>query len=304
MTTLLTDAVDYWCNAFTTDRLPLWRRAIANQGLSLAVERGGDEFCTVDELVGRLDESGFATVILPVTSSHPGAVVPDGLPPGAEVDNFDQVAARPHEIEQLHMLDARRFVGMWSVDPAGGAAAVAEAAHMATQPWCVALHNHTHSWDRPFDHLDFTPYYELAAKLQLPFVMQAGASGGRFPSECGHPASIVGPATAHPTVDFVLSHTGWPWVDETIDVVRAHPNVYLGTATWPRRRWSDELLAFVTGDGVGQTMFATGFPTTGHRQAARQFADPALAMPTAALDALTRSTARSVFTRLPSPEGD
>lgn len=292
-------AIDYWCNAFTPDRLTLWQRAIANQGLTLAVEREGDEFCQPEQMVERLDATGFATVIIPVAGSHPGAVVPQGLPEGAPVDNFDQIAASKAEIADLATQYPGRFAGMWSIDPSVGADAVDEAEQMAAQPWCVALHNHTHSWDRPFDHADFTPFYELAAKHDLPFVMQAGASGGRFPSECGRPESIAGPAEAYPSVKFVMSHTGWPWTDETIDVVKRYPNVYLGTATWPRRRWPQKLLDFLNGEGCGQTMFATGFPTTGHNQLARQLSDPELALPTDVLQALTSTTARTVFTRLP-----
>lgn len=298
--TVLSGAVDYWCNAFTPDRHPVWQRAIDNQGLSLKVERVGDEFCTADEMVARMDAAGFATLILPVAGRHEGAVAPAGLAEGQEIDNFDQVACRADEMDALASAYAGRFVGLWSVDPSAGAEGVHEAEHMVQEPWCVGLHNHTHSWDRAFDHPDFTPFYELCNTNDLPMVMQAGASGGRFPDGCGRPESIEGPAQLFPNVKFVLSHTGWPWTDETVAMVRRHPNVYLGTATWPPRRWSPELRAFLTTDGAGQALFATGFPTTGHNQAVRQFADPELALPADALAKLTATTARTVFTRLPA----
>ncbi len=298
--TILSEAVDYWCNAFTPDRLPVWQRAIDNQGLSLKVFRDGDEFCAPAEMVARLDASGFATVILTVAGSHAGAVLPeqpDGTP---GTDNFDLVAVRPDEMAALAEAHPGRFVGQWSVDPSSGADGIAEAAQMVVEPWCVALHNHTHSWDRPFDHVDFEPFYELAEQHDLPFVMQAGQSGGRFPSDCGRPESIAGPATAHPGVRFVLSHTGWPWTTETIAITAEYPNVYIGTASWPLRHWPDELHEFARGAGRSKVLFATGFPTTGHAQAARQFADTELAdkLGSEVIHAITSANARTVFARL------
>ena len=168
---------------------------------------------------------------------------------------------------------------------------------MLDEPWCVGLHNHTHSWDRRFDHPDFTPYYELCARHDVPFVMQAGASGGDFPHECGHPDGIAEPAIAFPAVRFVLSHTGAPWEAETIDAARRFANVYLGTATWPPRRWSDALVGFASTDGRGKVLYGSGFPTTGHRQAASQLPDR-IGDPDV-VELLSSTTARSVFTRLP-----
>ncbi len=286
---MLVDAVDYWCNAFTPDRQAFWQQAIENQGLSLKVYRDGDEFADPPAMVERLDQAGFATVILVAADQHEAL----------DVDSFEHVASRPEEIAELAATYPGRFVGLWSVDPTQGAAGVERARAMLAEPWCVGLHNHTHSWDRRFDHPDFTPHYALCAELDVPFVMQAGASGGNFPHECGHPSGIAEPAAAFPSVRFLLSHTGAPWTAETIEMVRRFPNVYLGTATWPPKRWSDELLAFLSGEGRHRVLYGSGFPTTGHMQASRQLREAGLDADV--LSALTSTTARSVFTRLPAP---
>ena len=298
----LHDAVDYWCNAFTPDRRPIWQRAIANQGLSLKVERDGDEFCTAHEMARRLDRAGFATVILVAAGSHAGAVLPeqpDGTPGS---DNFDQVACSMAEVAALHRDYPGRFVASWSVDPSTGTEGVDEASAALDQPWCVALHNHTHSWNRPFDHRDFTPFYDLCAQHDVPFIMQAGESGGRFPSECGHPGSIQGPAADYSGVDFVLSHTGWPWTTDAVAMATEHANVYLGTASWPLRRWPPEVLDFAGGSVRTKVLYASGFPTTGHAQAARQFADPDLGgrLGAETIARVTSTYVRRVFTRLPT----
>ena len=98
-------------------------------------------------------------------------------------------------------------------------------------------------------------------------------------------------------VRFVLSHTGAPWTTETIDMARRFPNVYLGTATWPPRHWSDELRAFLAGDGCDKMLYGSGFPTSGHTQAARQLAEAGFTDDQ--LLKLTSTNARSIFTRLP-----
>lgn len=292
----LTNAVDYWCNSFLPERAAAWQRAIDRQGLSLTVQREGDEFCTPEEMVRRLDGSGFATVIL-VASEPPAASGVD------DPNLFEHVACRSEEVARLADHHPGRFVGVWSVDPTSGAEGVERAEAVLGEPWCVGLHNHTHSWDRRFDHPDFDAYYALCADHDVPVVMQAGRSGGNFPHECGHPDGIDAPATRHPTVRFVLSHTGWPWATEAMEMATRFDNVFLGTATWPLRRWSDELREFISGAGSTKVLYGSGFPLTGHRQAARQFADPAL---TAGLDArtidlVTTHNARNVFSRLPQP---
>lgn len=282
----LSGAIDYWCNAFTPDREAIWNAAIENQGASINVHREGDEFADVDDMVERLRLSGFATVILPVCD----------LDPHGDPLDFPAVAARAHELDALHDAQPAMFKGTWSIDPGTGLDGVERAAEMLDRPWCVGLHNHTHSWDRPFDHADFYPYYALAAAHDVPFVMQAGASGGRFPSECGRPIGIDRPAIYFPTVRFVLSHLGWPWTDEAIAMALKFSNVYLGTATFPPKRWSAEVTGFMAGAGATKCVFGSGFPTTGHRRAAEQF--PALDLAPDVIDRLARTNALEVFSRL------
>lgn len=284
--TVLSGAVDYWCNAFTPDRRPAWTAAIESQGLSIKVERPGDEFCTLDDMLSRMDETGFATLVLVACDVDPD-----------HREDFTDVAVRPHELAEFATAAPGRIMGTWSIDPTRGMAGVERAAEMLAQPWCVGLHIHTHSWDRGFDHADYYPYYALAAAHDAPVVMQAGASGGRFPSECGRPMGIDRPAIYFPTVRFVLSHTGWPWTSEAIAMALKFSNVYLGTATWPPRRWDDELRRFLTGAGRTSCLFGSGFPTTGHRQAARQLGEADL--DSGIIADLTSNNARAVFGRLP-----
>ena len=280
-------AIDYWCNAFTPDRRALWDASIAAQGVSLKVRRDeSDSFTDPATLVARMDELGIDTLMLPTCE----------LPKGAGPLDFESFAARPEELAQLTASHPGRFVGTWSLDPSHSMEGVRRAAEALANPQIVALHIHTHSWDRRFDHRDFYPYYALASEHGVPVLMQAGSSGGRMPSECGKPIGIDRPALYFGDVAFVLSHTGWPWVDEALAMAIKHPNVYIGTATYPPHHWSAELLRFISGAGRGKTLFGTGFPVTGHRHVFKRL--DALDLKEEARERLLGGAARLIFKKL------
>lgn len=282
-------AIDYWCNAFTPDRRALWDAAIGRQGLKVKVRREvEDAFAEPSAMVARMDEIGFETLLLPCAE----------LPENAGAFAYERYAAQPDEARELVRAHPGRFAALWSFDPAGGMAAVRRAGEALAEPGMVGLHLHTHSFDRAFDHRDLYPFYALAAEHDVPVVMQAGTSGGLMASECGRPIGIDRPALYFPDLRFVLSHTGWPWVDEAIAMAGKHPNVFLGTAAFPPHHWSPELVRFLDGPGRGKTLFGSGFPVAGHRQALARLA--ALEIRDAAREALLGGAARSVFTRLGS----
>ena len=130
----------------------------------------------------------------------------------------------------------------------------------------------------------------------VPVAMQAGTSGGLMPSECGRPITIDRAALYFPDTRFVLSHLGWPWVDEAIAMALKFPNVFLGTAAYPPRHWPDAVHRFVRGPGRHKVVFGTNFPTVGHRQALAQLCE--LDLPPDVAAALRQGTARRVFSRL------
>ncbi|MCH2171311.1 amidohydrolase family protein [Myxococcota bacterium] len=278
--------IDYWCNAFTPDRKAVWEKSIAQQGIPLKIHREGDGFADPKEMKARMDELGVETLVIPTCppSEHHGDT------------DFESVATTPEELELWNRAAPGAFAGAWSFDPGSGMAGVREAARHLADPNFVALHSHTHSFDRSFDHRDYYPFFALASDLGVPVIVQAGSSGGLMPSECGRPVGIDRPAMYFPEVSFVLSHTGWPWVDEALAMALKHPNVFLGTATYPPHHWSSELCRFITGPGRGKTVFGSGFPVVGHRQAMARLADLDLSADTRG--SLLEGTARQVFSRL------
>ena len=277
-------AIDYWCNAFLPDRQKLWQRAVGEQDLQIKVrEDADDSFAEPGIMVERMDALGIDALILPCAS------VPDHAGPY----DYERYATSPEELEKLASAYPGRFVGLVSFDPGHGMEGVLAAARALDRGPHVGLQLHTHSFDRDFDHRDLYPFYALAAERALPVVMQAGASGGRLPSACGRPLGIDRPALYFSETRFVLSHTGWPWIDEAIAMAQKHPNVYLGTAAWPAHRWPGNLVEFLSGPGLGRTMFGTSFPVVGHRHGLDRIA--ALGLAADARSALVEGTARHVF---------
>jgi predicted TIM-barrel fold metal-dependent hydrolase len=283
---LAAGAIDYWCNAFTPDREAVWKASLAAQGLSLRL--GGSEregFAEPPLMVERMDAAGIATLVLPTCD----------LPDGAGPLDFECFACRPAEMAGLRRSHADRFAAAWSIDPRQGMAGVRRAAQALDAEGAVALHIHTHSFDLRFDAPQYYPFYALAAERGVPVVMQAGTSGGLMPSECGRPIGIDRPALHFPEVHFVLSHTGWPWVDEAVAMALKFPNVSLGCATWPPKHWPAAFLDFARGAGRGKVLFGTGYPLVSHAAALAQVAELKLG---AAEAALLGDNARAVFKRL------
>lgn len=281
--------VDYVANCFLPDRRAVWEQSIARAGLQVKV-RGddSDSFAEPAQMVERMDELGISTLLLSTCDI--------GAHGKLDALDFEHVATRWAEIESMVSRWPGRFAALVVPKPATGMAGVREVRARLAEPWVVGMYTHTHSWDLRFDAAEYYPYYALASELDVAFVMQAGTSGGLMPSECGHPISLDRAAIYFPDTRFVLSHTGWPWVEEAIAMALKFPNVFLGTGAYPPRHWSESLVSFVRGPGKRKTLFGTNFPTVGHRHALQQIEELDLAPATRS--ALLGDTARRVFPRL------
>ncbi len=281
--------VDYLCNAFTPDRRAVWDGAIAATGVAVKVRRDEtDSFADPEAMVDRLDELGVQTLLLPTGDvGHHGAVDPF---------DFEHIAARWEEVDKLAARWPGRFAALALIHPDRGMAGVRETRARIGEPWVVGCYLHTHSWDRRLDHADYYPYYALGAELDVPVAMQAGTSGGLMASECGHPITIDRAALYFPETRFLLSHLGWPWVDEAVAMALKFPNVYVGTGAYPPRHWPAAVQQFVRGPGRSKVVFGTNFPTVGHRHALAQVGE--LDLDPGIEQALLSGTARHVFSRL------
>jgi predicted TIM-barrel fold metal-dependent hydrolase len=281
--------IDTLCNAFTPDRRRVWDGALAASGVQVKIRRDdGDSFAEPEPMIDRMDELDVDTILL----------ITGDLGNHGRLDPFDfeHVIARWEETEKLMTRWPGRFAALALIDPEQGMAGVREMRARLSEPWVVGCYLHTHSWDRRLDHADFYPHYAVCAEADVPVAMQAGTSGGLLPSECGRPITIDRAALYFRETRFVLSHLGWPWVDEAVAMALKFPNVYLGTGAYPPRHWAPSVTDFLRGPGRSKVLFATNFPTVGHRHALEQL--NALSLDANIERALLGDTARSVFNRL------
>lgn len=81
--------------------------------------------------------------------------------------------------------------------------------------------------------------YKKAEALKLPILFHMGTSPVRFaPLEEAYPLYVDRIAIACPELKIVMAHMGHPWMQDTIVVIRKHPNVYADISALFYRPWS------------------------------------------------------------------
>jgi predicted TIM-barrel fold metal-dependent hydrolase len=107
------------------------------------------------------------------------------------------------------------------------------------------------------------PLYAKCLELEIPVCYQSGHSAEPLPSEPGHPMYADEVALDFPELRLVLTHTGWPWVDEWISMLWRHPNVYGNIGAYYPRDLDPGQVRFMDGRGRGKVLWATnGFGFT------------------------------------------
>jgi uncharacterized protein len=92
------------------------------------------------------------------------------------------------------------------------------------------------------------PIYALAEELDVPLGLHLhpGPPGAAYPpfgmtrmrATNGRPLLLEEPLLRHPSLRLYVMHAGWPFLDETIALLYAHPQVYveLGVIDWTQPR--------------------------------------------------------------------
>jgi len=70
------------------------------------------------------------------------------------------------------------------------------------------------------------PLYTKCLELGITVGMQVGHSAEVLTSEPGHPMAADNVAIEFPDLTIVLTHTGYPWIEEWCSMIWRHPNVY------------------------------------------------------------------------------
>ncbi len=115
-------------------------------------------------------------------------------------------------------------------------------------------------WEVPPTDRRFYPVYAACVEEGVPFCTQIGHTGPLMPSEVGRPIYLDQVALDFPELVIVGGHIGYPWTDEAIAVATKHENVYIDTSAYTARRYPDQLVAYLRGNGARKVMFGTNYP--------------------------------------------
>ncbi len=159
------------------------------------------------------------------------------------------------------------FVGLGSVDPQKGAAAVAgvhDARRLGLKG--IAFHPPAQHFS-PADRQAY-PIWEVAEEEQLPVFFHSGftALGAGTPGGSGirlagaSPMAVDGVATDFPGLAIVLAHPGLPWLDEAVALVRHKANVHLELSGWSPQNLPAVLAEALAGPIIGRVLLGTDFP--------------------------------------------
>ena len=163
-----------------------------------------------------------------------------------------------------------RLFGLYGVNPMTAMAGVAELERAVREHRFKGVHIHPHGFDMAPDHAYYFPFYAKCQELGVPAVISMGHTLDIMPIENGRPARLDRAAIYFPDLAFVLTHTGWPWVEEAIAMAWKHPNVFLGTSAYAPKYWKPEMVKFINSHGQDKVMWGTDFPLIDHAESLGQ----------------------------------
>ncbi len=174
------------------------------------------------------------------------------------------------EVVEVSDLYPDRLFGLYGINPMTAMAGVAELERAVKEHRFKGVHIHPHGFDMAPDHAYYFPFYAKCQELGVPVVVSMGHTLDIMPIENGRPIRLDRAAIYFPDLAFVLTHTGWPWVEEAIAMAWKHPNVFLGTSAYAPKYWKPEMVKFINSHGQDKVMWGTDFPLIDHAESLGQ----------------------------------
>lgn len=131
-----------------------------------------------------------------------------------------------------------KFYGMAGLDPHKGMQAIDELSRMVNEFGMKGASVDPYLAKLPADHRKFYPIYAKCCELKVPVVISTGP-GTRVPGAImgdASPARVDEVARDFPDLTIVMSHGGYPYVQEACMVCHRNANVYMEWSeyeTWP-----------------------------------------------------------------------
>lgn len=155
-----------------------------------------------------------------------------------------------------------RFIGFACADPRKGYLAAKELELAVRELGLVGLGELLPSDVElyPNDELMY-PLYEKALELEIPVIIHTGQifdPGTKL--KYSNPIFVDDVARDFPSLKLIISHFGWPWMEEAIAVVQRNTNVYFDISGWAPRYLPKLLIDYMDGPLSDKALFGTDFP--------------------------------------------
>ncbi len=125
----------------------------------------------------------------------------------------------------------QRFIPFAGVDVLRGMAAVRELEYWVRERGFRGLSLRPFMIKLPADDRRYYPFYAKCVELQIPLSIHTSANWTTVSvSDLGHPRHIDVVAADFPELTIIMSHAGYPWVLEAVQLAWKYPNVYLELA--------------------------------------------------------------------------
>jgi predicted TIM-barrel fold metal-dependent hydrolase len=207
-----------------------------------------EEFFNTDSLIAALDEAGVDIgVLLPLRAESYGwrvtneyvmervAEAPERLIgfAGVSPNTHDAIKELIYAIEQLHMKGLKLHPPMQMFDPG--------------DPVCF-------------------PIYEALQHYSLPVLFHTGSGPSQLSDRYSNPHLVDEVAVHFPTLKIILAHAGRFWYQETLTMMRRHPNIYIDiSANVGKATGYGLLVALLVAvkevvGGLDRVLFASDYP--------------------------------------------
>lgn len=250
-------AIDYHCNLFTPEAIQK-KYAQAHEG-SREYKRhgrhtGSIKGYTVEEFLKIMDELGIEKGVTPAWQWR------------SYLDGTMLWDESPDLIHSVLGAYPDRFVGLVGINPMKRMEGVRELERAVKEYGFRGAHLHTHGFGLPLNDRSYFPFYAKCAELDVVVVIMVGAESAAQPAYLAQPILLDDIAIYFPDLRIVASHTGWPWVEEAINLAFRHANVFVGTAGHTPKYWNANLVHYINSWGKGKVMWGTSFPLVDHRK--------------------------------------
>jgi len=172
----------------------------------------------------------------------------------------DKVLISNDEVADFTAQAQGRFIGVGSADITKPMEAVREVYRCVNDLGFKAIRVLPWLFSLPPTDRRFYPVYAACCELDVPFCTQIGHTGPLMPSEPGRPIYLDQVALDFPELKIIGDHIGYPWTEEAISVATKHPNVYIDTSAYTKRRYPELLVEYLRNHGRHKVMFGTNYP--------------------------------------------